>query len=214
MITALTAIVAALAGAGVTAYINRRNTKDTLAVTRAVGEEQWNRTQEREHAVWLRNEKKEAYMSFLTMAQDLNHRLTSYNEDLLAEEVDIAPLTTCRGAIKILGGAQVRTLARDIDTTITRLSMARQEVAWTEDALAEVTEELHEKVKERFNRALARMWTIRNELSGLFIDYVEAVREDLGTSTDDDEEINKDNRAIGRPGEPLPDNEDVTSQQS
>lgn len=61
IVTATAAVVAGLGGATLTAVINRKNTKDTLASARLANEEQWEQTQHREHALWLRDQKLEAY---------------------------------------------------------------------------------------------------------------------------------------------------------
>lgn len=193
LMPAVTAIVAGFGSAWLTASINRRNTKDTLAVTRAVSEEQWNRTQEREHAVWLRNEKKEAYMSFLTLAQEFSSRLGNADED---EDLELVSdeLTTCRGAIKILGSSAVRTIARDIDSAISAALLAHDSGVWQVASMAGNEDEADPEAHDRFMEATKLKWKLQRRVTELFIDYVEAVREDLGTVTEDDELLNAGNR--------------------
>lgn len=65
LVTGTVAVVAGLGGASLTAFINRKNTKDTLEAARLTNEEQWERTQEREHSTWVRGQKQEAYAEFL-----------------------------------------------------------------------------------------------------------------------------------------------------
>jgi hypothetical protein len=67
LVTASVALLAGLGGASITAFINRRNTMDTLAAARLTSEDQWTRVQAQEHTAWLRGQKQEAYTEFLTI---------------------------------------------------------------------------------------------------------------------------------------------------
>ncbi|WP_120523022.1 hypothetical protein [Arthrobacter celericrescens] len=53
-------LIAGLGGAGITAGINRKNTKETFEDTR-----------NREHVAWLRDRKQEAYVDFLVKSNDI-----------------------------------------------------------------------------------------------------------------------------------------------
>ncbi|WP_159702611.1 hypothetical protein [Arthrobacter sp. 18067] len=65
LITGSVALVAGLGGASLTAFINRKNTKESLAAARLTAEDQWQKTQEQSHANWLREQKQEAYSQLL-----------------------------------------------------------------------------------------------------------------------------------------------------
>lgn len=68
LVTTSGVIVAALGGAGLTSWINRRNTLDT----RDAAADLWQREQSREHASWMREKKLEAYTTFLKMMSTFN----------------------------------------------------------------------------------------------------------------------------------------------
>ncbi|BCW12148.1 hypothetical protein NtRootA4_32100 [Arthrobacter sp. NtRootA4] len=67
VITGAVALVAGLGAASLTAYINRRNTNDTLDATRRLSEEQWTRNQEHERHTWLRGRQQKTYADFLAL---------------------------------------------------------------------------------------------------------------------------------------------------
>ncbi|MET3952987.1 hypothetical protein [Arthrobacter sp. UYEF36] len=65
-ISAGAAIIAGLGGAILTAWINRKNTKDTLTAARQDNEKRWQLQVDREHEVWLRDAKQKSYAKFLS----------------------------------------------------------------------------------------------------------------------------------------------------
>lgn len=175
------AVVGTLGGAGLAAFINRWNTNDTLASARIASEEQWVRTLEHSHDVWLRDKKQEAYAEFCTVAEDLYEE--AMTAPSLLKELSMKELSVKRGMIKLVGSAEVRLLALKLKhalhyTVNTQHVFAQQFATMEADEPAEVTAERLESL-ETFYKASERAATLLTEL-------VEAMREDLETSNEDD----------------------------
>lgn len=71
IVTATTAVVAALGGAGVTGYINYKNTLKQLTAAKEQSDQQWNETRAVDHERWTRDKKTESYARFLRTASPL-----------------------------------------------------------------------------------------------------------------------------------------------
>lgn len=71
LITAITAVVAALGGAGLTAYINHKNTLRQLEASKEQADQQWSETRAIERERWTRDKKTESYARFLRTASPL-----------------------------------------------------------------------------------------------------------------------------------------------
>lgn len=175
------AVMGALGGAGLAAFINRWNTTDTLAAARIASEEQWIRTLEHAHDVWLRDRKQEAYAEFCTVAEEL------YEEAITApsmpKELSMKELSVKRGMIKLVGSAEVRLLALKLKhalhyTINTQHLFAESFATMKADEPTEVTEERLESL-DTFQKASERA-------AGLLTELVEAMREDLETTNEDD----------------------------
>lgn len=212
IITAGAAVIAGLGGAALTAIINRKNTKDTLASARLSNEEQSQRTLEREHATWLRDKKQEAYIDFLTLAESMIHQLNQ-KPDEEDPEFPTAELSVMRGRIKALGTPEVRRIAREIDTGMSRVqfaqmwnahSMASMERHREEHAKDDSTDpearKVHQKMLDADRASIAdstqALYGGLTALSHLVIQYVVAIRKDLGTTTPDDEAFDDENRRL------------------
>jgi hypothetical protein len=96
--------VAGLSGAGITAYINRLNTVDTLAATAAAKDIEYADLREREHESWLRNQRQEAYAEFLATAQSVIDATERDIEGKLGEHrLDEMPVLLAR--LRLVGTA-------------------------------------------------------------------------------------------------------------
>lgn len=126
IVTATAAVVAGLGGATLTAVINRKNTKDTLASARLANEEQWEQTQHREHALWLRDQKLEAYTEFLAVASALRHDLAT---KALEEKPNISTvdLTAKRLRVQVVGAPHVQQLATEVARQVMYLMSVQRE---------------------------------------------------------------------------------------
>lgn len=85
LITTVGVVAAAIIGATVTGGITRTNAREALEEAR----DQWDRDREKEHSLWLREQKSKAYVTYLDqMSQFLNEWNTAgpagkANEDLI-----------------------------------------------------------------------------------------------------------------------------------
>lgn len=179
MITAGTAIVAGLGGAGLTALINRRNTKDTLASAQA-----------QDHATWLRNKKQEAYSDFVDVAESIIDDLNNWPETPKPQR-SASDLRLKRGLIKIVGSPAVRDAAMGVEVGVWLTTRIQQIVA-NKDASG------WDDVPEAANRA-AFVVSYREQVADLVGDHtklVAAVRKDLGTATPEDAAVDDKNSAV------------------
>ncbi|MDQ0030148.1 hypothetical protein [Arthrobacter bambusae] len=201
LITAGTAIVAGLGGAGVTAAINRKNTKDTLNSTRSAQFEQWRLSQERDREIWLRDQKLQAYTDFMLKAQSLHASLDTLNFRT-APQTNPKELIVERGKVKILGSPSVRYTARDLDNALTSLyahhRQTHLEYFADDDDDPSESEAAMRRRHARIGRAFTRQLELNMRFSSVLILFVEEVRKDIGTHTPDDEGLNSGNRALIR----------------
>ncbi|WP_024816984.1 hypothetical protein [Arthrobacter sp. 31Y] len=102
VVTAGVALIAGLGGAGLSAWINRKNTVETLTSTK-----------ERDHTMWLRNRKQEAYAEFLAVADGVLK--ASWNEDESSPDLrSLTSLTTELNKLKLVGSDETIRLAAEI----------------------------------------------------------------------------------------------------
>ena len=118
IITASAAIVAGLGGAGLTAWINRKNTVQSLAAAA-----------DRDHATWLRSQKQEAYAEFLAKAESVIHQTANHAETPVSAPA-LEDMSISRGKLALIGGPDAIELSRMIDfeartAFITRMQMER-----------------------------------------------------------------------------------------
>lgn len=210
LITAGTGVVAGLGGAGLTSFINRRNTIDSLASARATIDEQWKRTQEREHSTWLRDQKMEAYTTFMLRAQSMHAEISAVGFDEIPD-VDPDELVIDRGKVKLLGSPEVRYAARSLESSVAETFAAHMyvRIQYKEDRSATEEEEDRSRARRhnRLMEALDELHAAKMRFSVHLIDYVEEVRNDLGTVTPTDHELNASNRALIDPDREIEDEE-------
>lgn len=114
VVTAAVAVLAAISGAGVNSWINRRNTLDTLAAARDNTTRQILDAQDREHSAWLRNQKQEAYVEFLASAEGIVAR-SQANLSSRMESPPLEDMTVLRGRLRLLASDEVLQQAETID---------------------------------------------------------------------------------------------------
>lgn len=185
IVTGSVAIVAALTGAGVTGFVNYRNTQATLAAARQTSEDQWSRTRDREHEVWLRDQRQEVYVAFHDEADKLTAKLVEWSPEEGAPLDLLQKLKSLRSRIKIVGSPTIRVQARDVEGLLFRGLLLKQAMyALTHDAR---TGELD---TVQYTEITGQMSDVRTRMLGVLIDFVLAVREDLGTATEQDRQLN------------------------
>lgn len=177
ILTGAVAIVAGLGGSALTGYFNRKNTVDTLAAARKTNEDQWTRTQEREHHVWLRDNRQESYVAFFDEVEKITTLVRKGRNDEipLAELDNVASL---RGRIRLIGTHRIRVQARDIHQLLGQTVVARNVYI---RVIRQTTEDLasdKEREKEAANRWKAKL----AKVDAATIEFVNLVREDLGTT--------------------------------
>lgn len=182
LITGGVAIVAGLGGAALTGYLNRKNTADTLAAGREARDYEWTRTKEREHEVWLRNNRQESYVAFFDEAEKITVRLRRGDTDEIPVS-DLDTLASLRGRIRLIGSHRLRVQAREVYILLARTLIARNVYARV------VRQSTEDKVSDgRREREAATRW--KDKLAKATIattDFVDIVREDLGTADAMDE---------------------------
>ncbi|UZX02488.1 hypothetical protein F8G81_07550 [Arthrobacter sp. CDRTa11] len=201
IITAAAAVVAGIGAATLTAVINRKNTKDTLASAREVAEEQRREMQNREHAVWVRDQKQEAYTNFLLLAQNMRQKIfaTAVTETL---DVNRQELEVERSRIMLVGTPVVRhtalainqnvTLSYDLHTFICKLNKKRSEL--TSEEHTDQDRPRVENIGKLIRKTQKEYWDTREDFFRLTNQFVMDVRDDLGTVSPEDEALNAANR--------------------
>ncbi|WP_024816985.1 hypothetical protein [Arthrobacter sp. 31Y] len=174
IITAAGALLAGWGGAALTSYINRRNTTDTLAASERSSKEQWERTQNREHELWVRDQKQEAYAEFVLKADKAVSDASSMWKG--AQRDSSANVSGARMRIRLVGPPELRTVAWEIEDAIKSLiEYSRPDVdAW------DVTRVSADKSYEHYALLKARV-------DALLQDFVAKSRRDLGTAIASDE---------------------------
>ncbi|WP_185751142.1 hypothetical protein [Arthrobacter sp. 31Y] len=169
LITGAVALIAGLGGASLTAYINRRNTLDSLAAARLTAEEQWTRTQDREHAIWLRDQKQEAYAAFHSEAETLFRKINGYvpDED---PPPSIDNLPVLLGRVRLIGSLEAVTLANAMSMHVNS--------SWVNLVQTRFFQQTGNKEK------LDELWELGQQLRTQFDSYstkfLELVRKELG----------------------------------
>lgn len=185
IVTSTAVVVAGLGGATLTAVINRKNTKDTLASAQLASKEQWDQTQQREHALWLRDQKLEAYTEFLAAANALRHDVA--RKPLVEKpNISVRDLNAKRLRVKVIGNPQVTQLATEIGSKLMFLIRAQKEalVAAKSHEISH-TAQLADDHKRDLTLITQPVNSADLEVVILISRYVAAIRTDLGAATDD-----------------------------
>jgi hypothetical protein len=169
IVTGTVAVVAGLGGASLTSFINRKNTKDTLNAARLTSEEQWERTQEREHSAWVRGEKQEAYVEFLTTVDAVfKPPLADAPRDFWTPELKVR---STFNRLKLVGSTDAISRAHQIKLCATQ--------AITHNDNRQLLHEFpNAKHLEALNEAASKNIV---QYSGLVEDFIDAARIELGT---------------------------------
>lgn len=177
IVTGAVAIVAGLGGATLTGYFNRKNTLDTLDAARKTNEEQWNRTQEREHQVWLRDNRQESYVAFFDEVERIMTLLRKGTSDNIPLS-DLDNVASLRGRIRLIGTHRMRVQARNVHLSLGQAVIARN----VYNRFIKQTSDNLESDKERENEAASRWKAKLAEVDAATIEFVNLVRDDLGTA--------------------------------
>lgn len=167
LITGGVALASGLSGAGITAYINRLNTLDTLAATSAAKDIEYAELREREHDSWLRDQRQEAYAEFLVAAESVIAAAEDDPEGKLVDHrQDELPLLLAR--VRLIGTPAPIELADGMKLAAERVIVLRKQM----DTASETT------VYKR-----GESWMELTRLVGVFRadakQYLETVRADL-----------------------------------
>lgn len=127
IVTASGAVIAGLGGAGITGWINRKNTTATLHATRQTHEDQWLRTHAREHEVWLRDRREESYVAFFDEAELHHVRLGEYPTEKI-ELGALQKLRTHRARITLIGSPEMRQEANNLTLAVGKALIARNKL--------------------------------------------------------------------------------------
>lgn len=167
--TAISVVIAGLGGAIVAGLFNRRTAQQTLELTKRAEAEQWTKGKDLEHLQWHRNQKQAAYEKFLLEAESLKSSFIE-GSSLLASTY--TNLRRHRGHIKVLGSVAVRRAA---------------------GAVTSAGEGLRDFVAYGQDRSSTEARTALLHLVDCMDRFVDAVRADLQTSTDEDDELRQTN---------------------
>ncbi|MGJ3189834.1 hypothetical protein [Paenarthrobacter sp. FR1] len=175
IITATAALLAGWGGSGLTAYINRRNTTDTLAASERSRNEQWDRTESREHEVWVRDQKQQAYADFVLEADKaVSDARSMWKGGLDESSVNISG---ARMRIRMVGSPVLRTVAWEVEQALKKLlEYSRPEV----DQYG-IPRQRSGSYEEHSFLAL--------EVEALLQDFVAKSRRDLGTASPGDSSV-------------------------
>lgn len=190
IVTGVIAIVAGLVSAFTAAHFTQKHSAATLEANRKANEEQWRRAQEKDHLVWLRDQKQSAYIDFFREAEHQLAQLSKWpSADSESPAVDTHQLSLHRGRIKIIGNPGIRLLAREVESGLKSGQAARNMVF--EHGQESPNGILTEKTKERQSWAFNAYMSQLDELHDDLVTFVLVVRQDLGTATPDDEHLNE-----------------------
>lgn len=176
IITAAAALLAGWGGSGLTAYINRRNTTDTLAASERSSKEQWDRTESREHEVWVRDQKQQAYADFVLKADKaVSDARNMWMGALTESSVNISG---ARMRIRMVGRPELRAVAWEVEQALKKLlEYSRPEV----DQFG-IPRERSGNYKEQS--------LLIAQVEALLQDFVAKSRRDLGTASPEDSSAN------------------------
>ncbi|MGJ3189835.1 hypothetical protein [Paenarthrobacter sp. FR1] len=169
LITGSVALIAGLGGAGLTTFVNRKNTKDSMAAARLTAEEQSIKAQEQEHAAWLRDKKQEAYAAYQAEAGTLFRKVNGwYGDDEPVPSVDGLP--PILGRVRLIGSEDAVLLANAMSVSVSS--------SWSNRVYERTyrkggkTEEA-KKQRDESNR-------LRTQFNDLLAKYLTVVRRELG----------------------------------
>lgn len=130
-----------------TAGVNRRNTVDTLKETRRINEDAWATTSDREHGNGLREQKQEAYATFLGKVEIVSNRLHDRSDNSEIRN-PLSELSMALGRITLMGGPEAVKLARSIDFELRKAVLIWQQMVRTTDGSAEEMQEWGALIKQ------------------------------------------------------------------
>lgn len=166
IVTAGVALVAGLGGAGLSSWINRKNTVETLTASN-----------DRDHATWLRGQKQEAYANFLAKAESIIHQ-TGANPDAPLPMPPLEEMAVLRGRLRLVGAPDAIQLAVKIDWEVRVAVLLRLQKDQNVDG--ELIKTLD--FMDMHSRAMGRFHALAEE-------FVIHVRTELGTGTAVKEEV-------------------------
>ncbi|MGJ3189837.1 hypothetical protein [Paenarthrobacter sp. FR1] len=158
VVTASVALVAGLGGAGLTAWINRKNTVETLAASA-----------ERDHATWLRTHQQEAYAEFLAKAVAVIHVANSNPNSRMPAAPPLDDMSIARGRLTLVGGAETIDWSKRIDFEARRAVIVRMQMDEAKDHSAE---EMQDWIS---------LTSASRDFHSLVGRFVDAARTELGT---------------------------------
>ncbi|WP_159702613.1 hypothetical protein [Arthrobacter sp. 18067] len=174
IVTAAGALLAGWGGAALTSYINRRNTTDTLAASERSSKEQWERTKSREHELWVRDQKQEAYAEFVLKADkavsDAQSMWRGGKDDTAIN------LSGARMRIRLVGPPELRTVAWEVEEAVKKL------IEYSRPSVDQWGLPRASTDKNYGEYAL-----LRARVEALLQDFVAKSRRDLGTAVAGDE---------------------------
>ncbi|NSX37629.1 hypothetical protein HTS88_14650 [Pseudarthrobacter oxydans] len=165
-ISATAALVAGLGGATLTAMIHRKNTKDTLAAAREDDERRWHRQVDREHRLWLRDTKQQAYAKFVSAATAAASHAYSLDPSYARNAL------VTFDEVRLVGPSEVRSAGKKVIDQILeigRLISAKHSMDPEPDANAHVLQQLAEEISATID-----------ELGRLIREFVSLARKDTG----------------------------------
>jgi len=159
-------LIAGVLGAVTAGVWNQRNARITLDAAQAAAREERDSQRERERLQWVRDQKKDAYETFLEASENLLEAYYTAGADVRSR----APLRVARGRLRIVGSGEVRQAA----TTVILAAAKLFELG--EDALQDNQFEVSVRL---------------DELADATDGFVRAARNDLALSASDDGKLGK-----------------------
>lgn len=171
--TASGAVVAGLGGALIGGFFTRRTTRMTLEASRSAEGLRWLREQQLEQDQWHRNQKQIAYERFLLAVE--NCRPPMLRRELqTGVPAEMSEVLAARTQVKLIGAVSVRRAANTLVEAL--LQLAHLESVPFSDQ--------RDILLRKYQYTLDQ--------------YVQSVRTDLDTTTDEDDQLNLENEDIWR----------------
>ncbi|WP_159702616.1 hypothetical protein [Arthrobacter sp. 18067] len=158
IVTAGVALIAGLGGAGLSSWVNRKNTVETLAA--AV---------ERDHATWLRTHQQEAYAEFLAKAEAVIHAANSNPNSPMPAAPPLDDMSIACGRLTLVGGAETIDWSKRIDFEARRAVIVRMQM---DKAEADSAEEMQDWIS---------LTSATRDFHSLVGRFVDAARTEIGT---------------------------------